>query len=678
MKIGQKNFMMNLERRNRWIVATAALLMAWPAWWYCRGGSQGLFIMTLVLAGIAVLLPFALPRLTRWVVWSWVGVTVILFASNVARLMPPEQATFYYEHIMDRLITAFYAVGVTSLFFRLSTTGVSTIIISVLPMLMLTLSRSEGNAEWLSGQWNIPLVGFVLLAVTLDQVSQLLRKPEAGQLPAPFWREMVWRYGLFAVMVVLVFTLRKPIEQSVVFVQKQVLGLVTRTLRSNSRDTELSLSRSFPKDFGHRTRILMVIQGKDPPGYLREVAYTNYQKGSWALSKQTKSLLLDPASDPMVKRGNYRLLPDQMVNLLSNKVLQVEVLTPHLLNGLPLPGHAQMITIDKRDYSTDDNGIVSSENILPERYEVWFPLQRVANKAFPLPLETELDAYLAIPSALTNAVQKWITQCDGFGEIEKPILAARHLERYFQHHFTYNLEFRAKGRADPLIYFMEQREGFCIHFASAAALMLRGRGIPTRVVSGFASFGYDSWLMRWVVRERERHAWIELWDETEQQWFMLDPTPLAGRPSAHDGVSILRRAIDCLGATWKRFIYWLTSANFLLVIAEAGIWAFELIVHFLRTPLGWSVITLAGIGIWWRRRSRLLRLSPEERYKRLLAKRMQRTIRRRIPAALQRIDSESWDAWLIRIKGKIPEQTYQEVAVDVESYQQLRYRTHRP
>jgi len=677
MKTGQKNVLERLEHRNRWIVATAALLMAWPAWWYCRGGSQGLFIMTLVLAGIAILLPFALPRLTRWVIWSWVGVTVILFAANVARLMPPEQATFYYEHIFDRLITAFYAVGVTSLFFRIATTGVSTIIISVLPMLMLTLSRSDGNAEWLNGQWNIPLVGFVVLAVTLDQVSQLLRKPEENQPPAPFWREMVWRYGLLFFMVLLVVTLRKPVEQSVVFVQKQVLGLVTRAIRSNSRDTELSLSRSFPRDFGHRTRTLMVIEGEDPPGYLREVVYTNYQQGSWLLAKQTKPLLLSSSADAVGRRGNYRLVPEQMGQLLSNKLWKVEVLAPHLLNGLPLPGHAQMMTIDKRDYTMDDNGVIASENILPERYEVWLPLQRVSNKAFPLPLETEFDAYLAIPSGLTNAVQQWVAQCEGFSETTEPVLAARILERYFQHHFAYNLEFRVKGRKDPLVYFMEQREGFCIHFASAAALMLRARGIPTRMISGFASFGYDSWLARWVVRERERHAWIEFWDESKKQWFLLDPTPLDGRPASHNSVSLVRRCIDFLATTWKRFIFWLKTANFLLVIAEAGIWCFELVLHFLRTPLGWAILLLAFGGVWWRRRLRFLRLSAEERYKHLLVKRMQRSIRRKIPAALRRLASESWDGWLVRLHGKIPEQTYQEVAAEVEAYQQLRYRTRR-
>ena len=675
MKTKEKSLFERFERRSRWLMATAAALLAWPAWWYCRGGSQGLFIMTVILAGAAVVLPYALPKVTRWVIWTWVGITVILFAANVDRLMPPEQATFYYEHIMDRLITAFYAVGVASLFFRLSHTSVSTMMISVLPMLMLTLSREQGGEAWLTGTWNVPVVGFVVLAVALDHVSQLLRKESEDQPPAPFWREMGWRASLFFVLLLIVVTLRQPVQQSVEFAQKQIFGLVTRALRSNSRDTDLSLNRSLPRGFANRTRILMVVEGGEAPGYLREYAYTNYHQGSWILPKQSKQLPLLGSVESLTRLESYRLVPVPEGDSVPTKRWKVEVLAPHLLNALPLPGHARAFTSDKRDYQTDDNGVVSSENILPERYEVWVPGQRRLNKAYPLPHPDEFGQYLAIPGELTNAVHRWLGDCTDFQQEPKPLLAARRLERYFQDRFTYNLEVTLRGRGDPVVKFMEQREGFCIHFASAAVLMLRARGIPSRMVSGFSSFGYDAWLNRWVVRERERHAWVEFWDATEKQWFILDPTPVDDRPMAHAKVSLFRQSMDVLVTLWKRFIFWLKSANFLLVIAEAGIWTFELLVHFMQTLPGWLTILFTTGFLWWRRRRRLLRLSAEERYKRLLLQRLERRVRRLIPAAQRRLASESWDGWLLRIQGKIPEETYQQLSTEVEAYQQLRYRT---
>jgi hypothetical protein len=222
---------------------------------------------------------------------------------------------------------------------------------------------------------------------------------------------------------------------------------------------------------------------------------------------------------------------------------------------------------------------------------------------------------------------------------------------------------------------MEQREGFCVHFASAATLMLRAHGIPARVVAGFASFGYDPWLKRWVVREREGHSWVELWDESRKQWLVMDPTPASGRPSAYGGAHLFRRMLDYAITGWARLIVWIKTANFLVVIAEAGIWCFDLLYHFIRTPLGWLVILTVCGGLWWQHKRRLLRISPEERDRLRLIQQMNRQMKKRVPATLRRLETESWSGWLKRIEGKIPDEHYQDLRSCVEAYQCLRYRT---
>ena len=70
-------------RRSRWPGLFGALALAWAAWWYCREGSQGLFIITAVLGAVATAFPRALPGNTRWVVWTWVAVTVVCLAASV-------------------------------------------------------------------------------------------------------------------------------------------------------------------------------------------------------------------------------------------------------------------------------------------------------------------------------------------------------------------------------------------------------------------------------------------------------------------------------------------------------------------------------------------------------------------------------------------------------------------
>ncbi len=64
--------------------------------------------------------------------------------------------------------------------------------------------------------------------------------------------------------------------------------------------------------------------------------------------------------------------------------------------------------------------------------------------------------------------------------------------------------------------------GYCEQFATSMAVMARAVGIPSRVVLGFApGTPYQDGI---VVRDRDAHAWVELWMPT-QGWVRFDPTP---------------------------------------------------------------------------------------------------------------------------------------------------------
>ena len=107
-----------------------------------------------------------------------------------------------------------------------------------------------------------------------------------------------------------------------------------------------------------------------------------------------------------------------------------------------------------------------------------------ANLAFPEPDPGGLREYLAIPDRLAPAVTNWVLACTPAGLPAEFDGAIGIVTRYFQRQFTYRLGVDDGGR-DPVTVFMEAREGHCTLFASAAALMLRAHGIPTRVVAGY-------------------------------------------------------------------------------------------------------------------------------------------------------------------------------------------------
>jgi len=104
--------------------------------------------------------------------------------------------------------------------------------------------------------------------------------------------------------------------------------------------------------------------------------------------------------------------------------------------------------------------------------------------------------------------------------------------------FTYQLEMRrADKKLDPIEDFLRNtRAGFCEHYATALALVLRSVGIPARVVVGYhgAEPQGDSPGMEgvYLVRQSDAHSWVEALlprrgsdGQLEAYWQTLDPTP---------------------------------------------------------------------------------------------------------------------------------------------------------
>ena len=72
-------------------------------------------------------------------------------------------------------------------------------------------------------------------------------------------------------------------------------------------------------------------------------------------------------------------------------------------------------------------------------------------------------------------------------------------------------------------FFFETRRGYCEHYASAFALLMRVAGIPARVVVGYQG-GELSTVGNWyLVTQSDAHAWTEVW-LSGRGWVRVDPT----------------------------------------------------------------------------------------------------------------------------------------------------------
>lgn len=91
---------------------------------------------------------------------------------------------------------------------------------------------------------------------------------------------------------------------------------------------------------------------------------------------------------------------------------------------------------------------------------------------------------------------------------------------------SYSLEEPSGPYRQPLHDFLAgNRRGWCMHFASAAALMLRMKGIPCRIAVGL--YGGDREESRPDVRtygSQHAHAWVEV-PFRGLGWVVFDPTP---------------------------------------------------------------------------------------------------------------------------------------------------------
>ncbi len=72
-------------------------------------------------------------------------------------------------------------------------------------------------------------------------------------------------------------------------------------------------------------------------------------------------------------------------------------------------------------------------------------------------------------------------------------------------------------------FFFNTQEGFCEHYSSAFAFLMRAVGIPARVVLGYQGGEFNKYNETLIVRQYDAHAWVEVWLEGEG-WVQVDPT----------------------------------------------------------------------------------------------------------------------------------------------------------
>lgn len=107
----------------------------------------------------------------------------------------------------------------------------------------------------------------------------------------------------------------------------------------------------------------------------------------------------------------------------------------------------------------------------------------------------------------------------------------RNVQQFLQQEYTYtkvNTAVPPSGR-DFVDYFLfDARQGYCNHFSTAMAVLLRTQGIPTRWVKGFAP-GEATSPGHYSIKGVDAHAWVEVYFDAIG-WVPFEATPPVGVP----------------------------------------------------------------------------------------------------------------------------------------------------
>jgi len=135
-----------------------------------------------------------------------------------------------------------------------------------------------------------------------------------------------------------------------------------------------------------------------------------------------------------------------------------------------------------------------------------------------------LDALRALPPDYNPRMLAWARQLRAeLGPVDARTLAAALLAHVRSADFVYTLQPGVYGREAVDEFWLDRRQGFCEHFATAFVVAMRAMGVPARVVTGYQGAeppDADGWR---VVRQSHAHAWTEYWVEGSG-WVRADPT----------------------------------------------------------------------------------------------------------------------------------------------------------
>jgi protein-glutamine gamma-glutamyltransferase len=253
-----------------------------------------------------------------------------------------------------------------------------------------------------------------------------------------------------------------------------------------------------------------------PPSLLREASYREFRGLVWSANISTNDFEAVPAE---TNETSYVLIRDKPTSATTQ-------IGCYLQGGqglLPLPmGSARLDNLTS--YLPLQKSGLGAVLVPQGPGLVVFDAQFGPGPSFDFPPDDNQD--LEVPDRERPALKAVIAEAHLQGK--PPDQALRALNTFFLDKFAYStwqeLGRYSRTNQTPLTRFLlRSRQGHCEYFATAGVLLLRQLKIPARYAVGWAV--HEGGGGKFVVRERDAHAWCLVWDERANRWRDVDFTP---------------------------------------------------------------------------------------------------------------------------------------------------------
>ena len=285
----------------------------------------------------------------------------------------------------------------------------------------------------------------------------------------------------------------------------------------------------------------------------RGVALDQFTGRGWIKSAEARRF-----EDKTDNRGFFKLGTTQDVARLTSQTFFIEPIDTPVLFGAPrivaVQGRLPFVRLDSEgSIQTRQH---DQEKVVYKVYSDTAAPGAVVLRSDPLDYSVPEARYLHLPGNLDPRVAELAKDIAARSGARSGYDEARVFESYLRDNYQYSLDLKAGG-PDPLSDFLFRvRSGHCEYFATAMAVMLRTRGIASRVVNGFLPGEYNDASGAYTVRQSDAHSWVEVYFPQTNSWVTFDPTPAAGRTArARTGLAAqLSKYSEALELMWFQYV----------------------------------------------------------------------------------------------------------------------------